>query len=184
MKNRNMLFLLVLFALAMIVWVLAFTGCETQNPICTENYCITGEIFAKDDLAENQAFDALPGTVSEDDLLAIFRGDAPVVNTENEATLQDILSDVRLGNKTYLNKVVTVTGIVAWRNTDGRSLVISEDGSVLVAIPFFITSFEDASLLNSYRVGGSYTFTVMITQIQPSKSDPTKTNIFAKIIVK
>jgi len=35
-------------------------GCSTENPLCTDNYCITGEVFSKDDLEQGQTFEVLP----------------------------------------------------------------------------------------------------------------------------
>jgi len=41
--------------------VLSFViGCSTENPLCTDNYCVTGEIFSKDELEGGQTFEVLP----------------------------------------------------------------------------------------------------------------------------
>jgi len=41
--------------------VLSFViGCSTENPLCTDNYCVTGEIFEKSELTEGQDHGTLP----------------------------------------------------------------------------------------------------------------------------
>ena len=50
---------MIRFLLAFLV--LSFViGCLTENPLCTDNYCITGEVFSKDELAAGQTFEVLP----------------------------------------------------------------------------------------------------------------------------
>ena len=55
--NRFTVYGAMLLILAMIVILF---GCEAQNPICSENYCLTGEIFLRSELGEEQEFKELP----------------------------------------------------------------------------------------------------------------------------
>ena len=41
-------------------------GCETENPLCSTNYCITGEIFERSELEDNQTFNELPAAINEE----------------------------------------------------------------------------------------------------------------------
>ena len=63
------------------ILVLSFAiGCSTENPLCTDNYCITGEIFSKDDLEADQPFEVLP--IDESALIAAI--DAATVQDETD----------------------------------------------------------------------------------------------------
>ena len=63
------------------ILVLSFAiGCSTENPLCTDNYCITGEIFSKDDLEADQPFEVLP--IDEAALVAAI--DAATVQDETD----------------------------------------------------------------------------------------------------
>ena len=53
----------------LMVMIAVFLGCETTNPLCSDTYCIEGEIYLKSELADDVTFDALPGTVSEETLV-------------------------------------------------------------------------------------------------------------------
>ena len=39
---------------------LSFLGCETINPLCTENYCVEGEIYPKSELRVGAEYGELP----------------------------------------------------------------------------------------------------------------------------
>lgn len=43
-------------------------GCSSENPLCTDNYCLEGTIFAKSDLEEDQIYEVLP--IDESALIA------------------------------------------------------------------------------------------------------------------
>ena len=58
-------FLLLLFALTPI-------ACSTENPLCTDNFCVEGEIFEKADLATDAPFDELPATVDEERVIELL----------------------------------------------------------------------------------------------------------------
>ena len=50
-------------------------GCETQNPVCSENYCVMGEIFPRSEIGE-RAFEELPASVDEETLVGLLAGKA------------------------------------------------------------------------------------------------------------
>ena len=88
---------------------LCILGCGTQNPICTDNYCVTGEIFPKTEL-NGRAFDEMPATVNEAEILALL----------NES---DTNSDVF--------QPVTIVGEVSWELNDETWAYSDEDGEWL-----------------------------------------------------
>ena len=49
----------LIFALFIVV-----VGCESTNPLCTENYCVEGTIYPKSDLADGQEYGELSNTES------------------------------------------------------------------------------------------------------------------------
>ena len=70
-------FLLTIFVLSFVI------GCSTENPLCTDNYCVTGEVFSKDELEAGQTFEVLP--IDEAALVAAI----------DAATVQDGMDVVR-----------------------------------------------------------------------------------------
>ncbi|MXV73464.1 hypothetical protein F4Z99_04195 [Candidatus Poribacteria bacterium] len=84
-------------------------GCETQNPICTDNYCVTGEIFPKTEL-DGRAFDEMPATTNEAEILALFN--------ESDAN-PDVFQPV------------TIVGEVSWELGDEAWAYSDEDGEWL-----------------------------------------------------
>ena len=278
--NRFIIYSVMLLILAMIVILF---GCEAQNPICSDNFCVVGEIFPRSELEENQEFSEVD--VDDRQILAVLIATSPpttqpdteitltdivadvatggiryvgrivtitatvdatattdtvryiVLVTNNvdvtffvnvygdldtplsyidgnsytftvyindvkeaqiapglkniwtyeigpktEATLSDILSDVEAGKTTYLHHIATVTGIVIWKSSSGNSIVISDDGN-LEDVAFFVSSVGDPDKLLVYEIGSTYTFTVFIEIIAEHETDPTKTNIWASLVV-
>ena len=70
-----MRYLTFLFMLVLLIVIAVFLGCETVNPICSDTYCIEGEIYLKSELEEDATFDDLPGTVSEGTLVNLLTVD-------------------------------------------------------------------------------------------------------------
>ena len=56
----------------LLLLLLTVIGCEAINPICSDNYCLTGEIFSRADLEEDQEFTELPANISEQDILNLW----------------------------------------------------------------------------------------------------------------
>lgn len=99
--------------------VFAIVGCDTgDNPLCTDNYCVTGEIFSKDDLQESQAFRELPNTIDEAEILKLFTGKVSVQTDEKPTQSQPTLGDLRTlyGEVTHID----------WDRTDDGDWVIKK----------------------------------------------------------
>ena len=95
------------------VLVMTIVGCETTNPLCTENYCIEGEIYLKSDLEADATFDTLPGTVSEETLINLLTVDVGEYTFESVEITGKIDWDFldtdwqyRENSVTYLKKVI------------------------------------------------------------------------------
>ena len=56
-------------------FVFILVGCETENPLCTDNYCVEGRVFLKSDLDANQKFDGLPANIDEEKLINLLTVD-------------------------------------------------------------------------------------------------------------
>jgi hypothetical protein len=62
--------------IASIMMILIFMlaiGCETQNPVCSENYCVIGEIFPRSEIGDGE-FEALPASVDEETVVGLLAG--------------------------------------------------------------------------------------------------------------
>ena len=68
MKYTSILYLLLLG----LIFMLAI-GCETQNPVCSENYCVMGEIFPRSEIGDSE-FEELPASVDEETVVGLLAG--------------------------------------------------------------------------------------------------------------
>ena len=147
------MFRIFLTTLTTITMFILLVGCETRNPVCSENFCVTGEIFPKSELG-NREFDKLPATVSEQQLLSLFSE-----NPNNQ--IQHLPTDP--DDVFYINGVVdyvapegdAVLMRVLVRNEDFRSF----DGDDL---RIWVTAFDTPELLKPVQEGKRYTFKVEI----------------------
>ena len=58
-----------LFTFSLLIIAIVFTiGCYTENPICSDNYCVSGEIFLRSELKEGEVFSEI--NVVESSLIA------------------------------------------------------------------------------------------------------------------
>ena len=81
--------------------LLTVIGCSAENPLCTDNYCVTGEIFPRSDLEIGAEFSEV--AIDDSQIFAVLAGVTPVETTpaETTVTLADIVSDVADGGTTY-----------------------------------------------------------------------------------
>ena len=73
-------------AIALLLVVAA--GCSTENPLCTDNYCVEGNIFLKSDLEEDQIYSVLPVDIDESALIAAF-GKTTTDETTTDAGMEE-----------------------------------------------------------------------------------------------
>ena len=97
----------------MTVLIPMLLGCETVNPLCSDTYCIEGEIYLKSDLEADATFDTLPGTVSEETLINLLTVDVgeytfESVNITGKVDWDFLDTDwqYRENSVTYLKKVI------------------------------------------------------------------------------
>ena len=170
-----------LFTFSLLIIAIVFTiGCYTENPICSDNYCVSGEIFLRSELKEGEVFSEI--NVVESSLIAAIANTTvatPVETTpltpdppaETGVTLMDIINDAGTGSETYLNQTVTVTATVANKSDDGTAITLYKNANVLEAAKekafFVIISLDDPIPLVGYTVGNTYAFTVFIKVILP-----------------
>ena len=58
-----------LFTFSLLIIAIVFTiGCYTENPICSDNYCVSGEIFLRSELKKGEIFSEI--NVVESSLIA------------------------------------------------------------------------------------------------------------------
>ena len=110
MKHMTFIYALMVFTII---------GCGTgDNPLCTDNYCLTGEIFPKDDLQDSQAFRELPDTIDEAEILKLFTGKVSAQTDEKPIETQPGLGDLRTlyGEVTHID----------WDSTDDGNWVIKK----------------------------------------------------------
>ena len=137
-----------------LVFCIIAGGCESQNPICSENYCLVGEIFPKDELQPNQVFDELPGNINEAQLLSLF--------SENpNSQIKHLPNDP--------DDVFYINGVVNYIDPNGGAILMSravpnEDFRTIDKdmIRIWVTDDENPERLAAIQLGKRYTFKVEI----------------------
>ena len=154
-----------------LVLLASFFGCDAQNPVCSDNFCVVGEVFLRSDLDANQEFSEVD--VNDSVIFATLIGTTPVETTPVEPTVDDsvslssVVADVAAGGTTYAGKIITITAEVEFDasifdDNDAITLVTNDDD-----VWFFILSDETPARLANYEEGKSYTFNLFIQQITP-----------------
>lgn len=160
-----------LFCLAMFISLL---GCEARNPVCSDNFCVVGEVFARSELQENQEFSEVD--VDDSVIFATLLGTTTPVEripVETEPTaddvvpLADIVADVASGGTRYSGKIITITAEVqadvsTFTDRDAITLITNNEN-----VWFFVHSSETPARLANYEVGKTYTFNLFVLQVIP-----------------
>ena len=180
---RYILPLLFLLAIAVLL-----TGCEAENPVCTDNFCFVGEAFLRSDLDTEQPFSEID--VDDSVIFATLTTgtiptpvETPAVETtpQTDTTLSEIVADVAANgeNSAWIGQTVTVTGAVKFNLT--RSLETTSTVTLYTHndnVGFFIFADNQNTLANLGN-GTTYTFEVTIDRVSPSSSNPDINNVFA-----
>ena len=158
--------LTMMLAFAMGIALMGIVGCEAQNPICTENFCVTGEAFLRSEIGDREFSEV---DVDDSRLLTALAG-IPEPTTLVDNTLAEIVSDTAAGGTAYNGRFVSVTGVVQKNFTlDPDS---SSEGLTLQSgsnkITFFVISWGVPDNLMDYQIGETYDFPVFIAKQRPS----------------
>ena len=157
-----------LFTFSLFVIVAVFTlGCSTENPLCTDNFCVEGEIYAKSELAEGQAYGDLP--INDAVIFAtLAAGTTPVETTPVETapadsvSLEAIVADVAAGGTTYVGETLTITAPVQFVHPLSVSLFTKTD-----LVSFYVKNPKDPQELAVFQEGKTYRLTIEIVDIEP-----------------
>ena len=171
---------LMLSAFALMIFTI---GCNTENPLCTDNYCVEGQIYPRSELDGDFSLLAVDDSV----ILATFAGVTPATPIEiapepatNQVSVANIVSDVVANgvDSEYVGQTVTLTATVRFNFVDdGNGSITLATGNRNIA--FFVTDFVNPNSLANYAEGSTYEFTLFIEEVAPSTSNPDKTNIWS-----
>ena len=179
-----------LFTFSLIVIVVSTLGCSTENPLCTDNYCVEGEIYARSELADDAAFSKL--AIDDSVILATLVSTPTPVETapddakttDDTVTLADIVTDVASNgvNSSYKGQTVTITAAVKFTfdatETRNSGVTLHTHNE---QISFFVDDSDGADDLAHLANGTSYTFTLFIRNVATSTSNPERTNIWSNV---
>lgn len=88
---------------------LVITGCDAQNPICSDNFCVVGEVFPRSELDTNQEFSE--ANVDDSKILAALATTPQPATTQPESDPTN-LATADVGDFDF--QPVTVTGKLDW----------------------------------------------------------------------
>ena len=169
--------ILILFAIT----VVAFAGCDAQNPVCTDNFCFVGEAFPRSELEAGQEFSEL--AIDDSVIFATLIGkptpaETPEIEPEPETTvtLADIVADVETNGteSTYKGQTVTINAPV--RSNLAAPDKIGAPSVTLIThsekVSFFLRDYDGTNDLEHLDNHTTYTFTISITNISESVTRP------------
>ena len=127
-----MRYLTFLFMLVLLIAIAVCLGCETVNPICSDTYCIEGEIYLKSELEADATFDVLPGSVNEETLINLLTVDVGEYTFE-EVEIRGLVDwdyqnsdwQYREDRVTYIKKIVLEIEIDSGRFGENRVLLVN-----------------------------------------------------------
>ena len=160
------------FSLFLILSLAFSIGCGTENPLCTPNYCVEGEIYPRAWLDTHEPFDE----ISVDDtaiLNAIVGTTPPPPILSDTPTLTEIIAHVAAGGRDCLDQIYTIEGTVAfnYKGTYSTFVTLETDND---DVGFFISERQDLAVFADYDEGETYTFTVMVRSINRHDADDRK----------
>ena len=171
-----------LFTFSLLLTLAIFSiGCNTENPLCTDNYCVEGEIYPRSELVG----DFSPIAVDDSVILATFAGVTPATPIEitpapttNQVSVANIVSDVVANgvDSDYVGQTVTLTATVRFNFVGRGAITLVTDNR---DISFFVTDYVNPESLANYAEGSTYEFTLFIRDVALSTSNPDKTNIWS-----
>ena len=161
--------------IVLIVFISILAGCDTDNPVCTDSFCLVPRSAVDDpnliQIDESKALSFL-------ETLAVDPVETP------SGSVADIVSDTAIGGHSYEGRILNVSGTVRskFTRTDGFTLETDTDDTV-----WFIVS-ATAAQTAIYSVGDSYDLSLYIHDQAPRRDIdfnviPGKYHIFSNIVV-
>ena len=141
-------------------------GCETQNPICSENFCVTGEIFSRAELGDREFSEV---DVDDAAILAAL-DDAEPVSAQSvvligeiiQTTIEEILADSGAAQSSYEGKLVEITTNIVF--VTQWTLLLPTGDSGFEFTVFAPGVLWDTRFRKNYNQGETYTLQLYIKQ--------------------
>ena len=173
-------YVLMLSAFALMIFTI---GCNTENPLCTDNYCVEGEIYPRSELVG----DFSPLAVDDSVIFAtLVTGTQPVeVNpqTQNptpptqvalegatQTTIDAIVSNTLSGGNRFEGTVVEITAVADLVDDDNEWITLETNNS---DVTFYVNAYGDlleGTFKKSFVVGESYTLQLYIQDQEPDNT--------------
>ena len=92
---------------------LVIIGCDAQNPVCSDNFCVVGEVFPRSELDPNQEFSE--ANVDDSKILAALATTPQPATTQPETQPESDPTDLTTADVgDFAFQPVTVTGKLDW----------------------------------------------------------------------
>ena len=165
-----------------ILTVVFAIGCESQNPICNDTLCVTGEVFFKSELPEGTEYDSV--NVDTTRLLTALGETPPVGEISkpslptgvNPVDMATIVNSVALGDTDYERAYVYLEAVVMEDLTDGERWITLQTENDNVE--FRVFSWVKKSQLAQWTKGNRYGFILFIYSMRHETDTAT---IFSKV---
>ena len=162
----------------MVAFLILTIGCSTENPLCTDSFCLIPREDAEGDIIEIDESKVIALIAKETSTLNV----APTPLQPDAASLSEIVSDVAAGNDTYLNQTVIITGYVVHKSGNGAMVIHTTPDAATSAAQgavFWVESFDNPELIDRYALNTRHTFTVTIRLIKEPEGKATWRSIWS-----
>ena len=189
--NRFIFYGTPLLILAMIVVIF---GCQAENPVCSENFCVLGEIFPRSDLEDSEYTEFSEVDVDDSRIIAVLAGTETLTTPEKPTStrtvsppepevtrvnLEDIVVNTLNGGRDYVGKIVYVKAKVQVPRLPGQQLRVRTGTSVR----FYINDFDHPSRIADPVQNWEYDFVIKINDISsPINDEENYYTIWAEMI--
>ena len=168
---RYITFLLYTVLMVLIAMLL---GCSTENPLCSQNYCVDGEIFLRSQLFEDEEFSEV--NIVESDFIAAFANTTPVQTNIGvsikpiETDILTVTNSLKNNEDTFKGAFISVSAIVDNYVDDRSALHLRiRVGDPVWVIRMFVKDYHfDISSIYADD-GTSYNMTLWVSDFENNK---------------
>ena len=176
--------LMKLLSLLLLISTSFVFGCSSENPICSDNFCVAGEIFPRSEIGDREFSEV---EVDDAVIFATLATVKPVpsvekpipaepntvletpVNGITKTTVASIVSNTLAGDSRFEGTLVEITGTVDWISNDRGAISLETNNPDVI---FYVRASGDTldrAFKTNFTEGTSYTFQLYI---QEQEADP------------
>ena len=177
----------------LLVLTTLYLGCTAENPVCSENFCVIGEIFPRTDLEDSEYSEFSEVDVNDARIIAVLTGTETLTTPEeptrpraepsepevSRVNLEDIVVNALGGGRDYVGKIVYVKAKFQVPRLPGQQLRVRTGTSVR----FYIDDSGNSAHIQDPIKNWEYDLVIRIRDISsPINDEENYYTIWAEMI--